>query len=228
MIRPSAHCARPVARAFVRVFKTDNTRARRYADALRSATPMVIATGPAGCGKTLGACEYALEALRTGEVHRVVVTRPLIPVDGEELGHLPGDLDQKMRPWAMPVWDQLSACAEPRELDALVREARITVEPLGMMRGRTFDHALVIGDEMQNASVNQMRMLLTRVGKSSRVVITGDESQRDLAESASGLSDLVRRLSPEDDMGVIVRFETEDARRSAFVRAVLQLYERDP
>lgn len=215
-------------------------RAAKYASALRSRVPMVVATGPAGCGKTMHACEYAIEALRDGEIERVVMTRPIVPVDGEQLGFLPGDLDGKLRPWMMPIWDQLYARHSPREVDAFVRDDRLVMEPLGMMRGRTFDHTLVIGDEMQNATVNQMRMLLTRIGTNSRVVITGDETQRDLEEGSCGLTDLIRRLDTramdratdratdrgdeDTSLGVRVHFEESDVRRSAFVEEVIRLY----
>lgn len=175
------------------------------------------------------ACEYAIEALREGEVERVVMTRPIVPVEGEHLGYLPGDLNGKLRPWMMPVWDQLFARHSAREVEAFVRDDRLLMEPLGMMRGRTFDHTLVIGDEMQNATINQMRMLLTRIGTNSRIVITGDETQRDLEEETCGLTDLVRRLEmrdgdADDPLGVCVRFQESDVRRSAFVEEIIRLY----
>lgn len=201
----------------------------KYREALLSRTPMVIATGPAGCGKTMQACEYAIEALRNEEVHRVVMTRPIVPVEGENLGYLPGDLDGKLRPWMMPIWDQMLNRACMGEMEAFVRHERLVMEPLGMMRGRTFDHTLVIGDEMQNSTVNQMRMLLTRIGKNSRVVITGDDTQRDLDDAMCGLTDLVRRMNKgEGDitkLGVHVQFDSDDVRRSSFVKEIVKLYE---
>lgn len=206
-----------------------NTRARRYYDALRSTTPLVVATGPAGCGKTMHACQYAIESLRNRDTDALVVTRPLVPVEGETIGYLPGDLNDKMGPWTAPVWDQLADYASPNEIECYLREKRIVVAPLSMMRGRTFKNATVIGEEMQNATASQMKMLLTRAGVGTRVVLTGDLEQTDLPEDTNGLADLIERIG--DDLQFEwhhVEFQEEDVQRSAFVRQVLQLYKSSP
>ena len=124
----------------------------KYVLALRSSKPIVIGTGPAGSGKTLLACQMAIEHIARG---KVILTRPIVAAD-EELGYLPGDMDQKMEPWTRPMFDIFEKYLTHNQMDRC-----ILVEPLGFMRGRTFENTLIIADEMQNATPNQMKMLLT-------------------------------------------------------------------
>jgi phosphate starvation-inducible PhoH-like protein len=154
----------------------------KYMLALRSNKPIVVGTGPAGSGKTMLACQVALEHVTRGK--RLVLTRPVVPV-GEDLGYLPGDLDAKMEPWARSMYDIL---------EKRLTYKQICIEPLGYMRGRTFENTVILADEMQNATSSQMRMLLTRVGEGTRLLITGDLEQSDLGEE-NGLRHLIQNLS---------------------------------
>jgi phosphate starvation-inducible PhoH-like protein len=189
---------------------------------------MIVATGPAGTGKTMHACRYAIESLREGSISKFVVTRPLVSVDNEQLGYLPGDMDSKMSPWMAPIWENLKDFSDTYELNRYMRNEQIEIAPMGMMRGRTLKGCLVLGDEMQNASINQTKMLLTRVGRDSRVILTGDLKQCDLEPSLSnGLEDFVRRVRnlSEQEFVSFVEFTESDVQRSDFVREVIRLYE---
>lgn len=201
--------------------------AKLYHDELRTNRPMIVATGPAGTGKTMHACRYAIESLREGRISKFVVTRPLISVDNEQLGYLPGDMDSKMSPWMAPIWENLKDFSDTYELNRYVRNEQIEIAPMGMMRGRTLKGCLLLGDEMQNASINQTKMLLTRVGRDSRVVLTGDLEQCDLESSLpNGLEDFVERVRglTVQEFVSFVEFTESDVQRSEFVREVLRLY----
>ena len=154
----------------------------KYMLALRSTRPIVVGTGPAGSGKTVLACQVALEHIAQGK--KLVLTRPVVPAD-EDIGYLPGDLDTKMTPWTKSMYDVL---------EGRLTRNQIRIEPLAFMRGRTFENTVILADEMQNATSNQMRMLLTRVGEGTRLLITGDLEQSDLGED-NGLRHLVHNLS---------------------------------
>ena len=173
---------------------------------------LVISTGPAGTGKTMGACAVGLEKLRSRDYDRLVVTRPTVPVANESLGHLPGSLGDKMWPWLA-------------HMSAYIDMDKIETLPLSHMRGHTFHNTWVLADEMQNSTVTQMKTLLTRVGESSKVVVTGDLGQSDLA-GPNGLEDLLRRVEAAGDLeNVKVRFTTEDIKRSDFVKYIYKLYD---
>ena len=173
---------------------------------------LVISTGPAGTGKTMGACAVGLEMMRSRDYERLIVTRPTVPVANETLGHLPGSLADKMWPW-------LAHMSEYIDMD------NIETLPLSHMRGHTFHNTWVLADEMQNSTVSQMKTLLTRVGEASKVVVTGDLGQSDLA-GPNGLDDLLRRVEAAGDLeNVHVRFTTDDIKRSDFVKYIYKLYE---
>jgi len=200
---------------------------KRYFELLsNSSVPLVVATGPAGCGKTLLACDSMIQALEAGLVDKLVITRPHVAVDGEELGFLPGSITKKMEPWTHPVFDLFGSYLSSTKLQGLLKEGVIEVVPLGFMRGRTFDRCWVLADEMQNSSPNQMLMLLTRLGKGSRMTLTGDLAQSDLAVGANGLSDFLRRSQfyPHDDIG-FVSLDGSDVQRSLLVSRLLELWD---
>lgn len=202
--------------------------AKLYHEELRTNRPMIVATGPAGTGKTMHACRYAIESLREGSISKFVVTRPLVSVNNEQLGYLPGDMDSKMSPWMAPIWENLKDFSDTYELNRYIRNEQIEIAPMGMMRGRTLKGCLVLGDEMQNASVNQTKMLLTRLGRDSRVILTGDLKQCDLEPGLSnGLEDFIERVRnlSEQEFVSFVEFTESDVQRSEFVREVLRLYE---
>lgn len=159
----------------------------KYMLALRSSKPIVIGTGPAGSGKTMLACQIATEHISKHPRARVVLTRPIVAAD-EDMGYLPGDMDQKMEPWTRPMYDIFEQSMTHNQMDRC-----ISIEPLGYMRGRTFHHTLIIADEMQNSTPNQMKLLLTRIGEGTKIIVTGDLEQSDL-EGDNGLENLVYKM----------------------------------
>lgn len=195
----------------------------RYLKALRSnLKPLVVATGPAGSGKTLFACQTAAEGLAAGRFKKMILTRPIVSVD-EELGFLPGNIDEKMDPWTRPMFDILERYYSRSQIAHMVKSKTIEISPLAYMRGRTFENSFIIGDEMQNTTQNQMKMMLTRLGENSKMVITGDADQCDVPES--GLVDLIHRMSDREleYLDHIVLGE-EDIQRHPAVREILGMY----
>jgi phosphate starvation-inducible PhoH-like protein len=203
-----------------------------YVQALRHPNhTIVFGTGPAGCGKTMFACYAAVEALQRGEVHKVVLTRPVVSV-GEELGFLPGNIQRKMDPWLQPLFDMFLDHYTQRDLDRMIAQGQLEISPLGFMRGRTFKRCFVIADEMQNSSPSQMMMMLTRVGDDSKMVVTGDPVQSDLVTGPNGLTDFLTRYqcTPPDQHSHIawVRMTEDDVARSPVVKEVLNIYGSTP
>lgn len=187
---------------------------------------IVFATGPAGSGKTLLAMLAAIRALKSGEVTKIILTRPAVGVDDERHGFLPGDLNSKMEPWTRPLFDVLSEYYEKREITQMLDEQIIEIAPLAFMRGRNLKNAFIVADEMQNATVNQMKMVLTRVSEGSKLVITGDLNQRDRKfEQDNGLLDFLSRLSLNGSLAIShVNFAAKDIQRHPVVTEVLKLY----
>jgi phosphate starvation-inducible protein PhoH and related proteins len=198
----------------------------RYVEVLKKhAKPVVIAMGPAGSGKTLFACQEAVERLSRKHVDRIVLTRPLISAD-EELGYLPGSMEQKMDPWTRPMFDILHRYYSSSKVKQMVKNQIIEISPLAYMRGRTFDDCFVIADEMQNSTANQMKMLLTRVGEGTKLVVTGDIDQCDLKYGLGGLSDLVPRLEGKElEYLEHVVLEKQDVQRHPVVKEILDIYQ---
>jgi phosphate starvation-inducible PhoH-like protein len=185
---------------------------------------IVFATGPAGTGKTMIAVLAAIRALKQGECEKIVITRPAVSVD-EQHGFLPGSLVDKMAPWTRPIFDVFEDYYSPKEIAGMIEEGIIEVAPLAYMRGRTFKNAWIIADEMQNATPSQMKMLLTRIGDSSRVVVTGDLAQHDRGYEKNGLQDFIRRVSRVDSDRIgSVKFEKRDVERHPAVKEVLEIY----
>jgi len=192
----------------------------KYALALKSNKPIVIGTGPAGSGKTMLACQIALEHVAKYQRPKIVLTRPIVAAD-EDMGYLPGDMDQKMEPWTKPMFDIFEQYFSYNQIDRFVK-----IEPLGYMRGRTFNNTLIIADEMQNATPNQMKMLLTRVGEGTKLIVTGDLEQSDLG-SENGLEDLIYRMQCQDlEYITHVEMEDEDIVRHPAVKEVLSILKR--
>ena len=159
----------------------------RYVLALRGHKPVVVATGPAGTGKTMLACQVAMDHLYDTKRTRIILTRPIVAAD-EDMGYLPGTMERKMEPWTRPMFDIFEDYMSKVQI-----ERNVTIEPLGYMRGRTFTNSFIIADEMQNATRNQMQMLLTRLGANTKLVITGDLDQSDLGPE-NGLQELVYKM----------------------------------
>lgn len=200
-----------------------NLAQKRYIDILTSRVPIVIGTGPAGTGKTMLACNAASKALVTGKVQRLVLTRPAVSVD-EQHGFLPGNLDKKMEPWTRPLFDSLYRFMTPKKVKEMMYDQKIEICPLAYMRGRTFDNAWIIGDEMQNSTPGQMKMLLTRIGEDSKMVVIGDMDQHERGFESNGLKDLVERLDEDIEDIVQVHFKQSDVVRNHVIKKILRIY----
>tara|TARA_R100000353_G_scaffold169984_2_gene133393 strand:- start:18 stop:707 length:690 start_codon:yes stop_codon:yes gene_type:complete len=186
---------------------------------------IVIAVGPAGTGKTLLACDRGMLALHKGLYEKIIVTRPTVSVD-EQLGYLPGDMNEKMEPWTRPIYDVFLSHLKDGELISQIKNRNIEVCPLAYMRGRTFKNSWIIADEMQNATKEQMKMLLTRIGEGSKIVVTGDLKQHDRGYNTNGLKDFIERLKMTDVEHIaLAELNNEDILRHPAVAKVLELYE---
>lgn len=184
---------------------------------------IVFGIGPAGTGKTLLAVQVAVKKFKEGQVDKIIVTRPAVSVD-EDIGFLPGTLEQKMAPWTRPIFDVLREYFHSREIEGMIEEGIIEIAPLAYMRGRTFKQSYIIADEMQNATPNQMKMLLTRLGEGSKMCVTGDLAQADRLQD-NGLIDFIRQLESKKTSRLdIVRFDAKDIERHEAVKEVLKVY----
>ncbi len=203
-----------------------NTAQETYVEALLEKR-MVFAVGPAGTGKTLLAVLRAIQALRSQEVTRIILTRPAVSVD-EKHGFLPGTLNEKMEPWTRPIFDVFEEYYGLTETARMLEEGVIEIAPLGFMRGRTFKNAYVIVDEAQNCTVDQMKMVLTRLGERSSIVVTGDLRQHDRGYEKNGLLDFLDRLSKNPSQSLeVCKFSREHVERDPLVAEVLKIYGED-
>jgi phosphate starvation-inducible protein PhoH and related proteins len=180
---------------------------------------LTVALGPAGTGKTYLAVAAAVDALDLGEVGRIVLTRPAVEA-GERLGYLPGDMGDKLAPYLRPLNDALSERVGGRRVKQLIAEGAIEIAPIAFMRGRTLNNAFIVIDEAQNCTYGQIKMLLTRLGWHSTMVLTGDPDQSDLLDGLSGLTDIARRLEAVPGVAV-VRLAEADIVRHPLVAGML-------
>jgi phosphate starvation-inducible PhoH-like protein len=186
---------------------------------------IVFATGPAGTGKTMMAVQMGIRKLEENLVDRIVITRPAVSVD-EQHGFLPGDLKQKMEPWTRPIFDFLEEYYNPKQVLKMVEDKTIEISPLAYMRGRTFKRAWIIADEMQNATQEQTKMLLTRIGEGSKIVVTGDLAQHDRGFTNNGLADFLNKYNTASVNSIAhVQFEKRDVERHPVVADVLNIYD---
>ena len=185
---------------------------------------IVFAVGPAGTGKTLLAVQNGIRQFQEGKVDKIIVTRPAVSVD-EDLGFLPGTLNEKMAPWTRPIFDVLGDYYQQKDIENMLYENVIEISPLAYMRGRTFKNAYVIADEMQNATINQMKMLLTRLGEGSKMVVTGDLAQADRLKD-NGLINFIELLDKHKKLERIdvVHFDNKDIERHEAVKEILEIY----
>ena len=192
---------------------------------------IVICNGDAGTGKTMIACHEGIKLLRENKIEKLVITRPTSTVDGEELGFLPGKLEEKMHPFILPIYDYLLDYYTKDGITSLINTGKLEIAPLCFMRGRTFKNSFIIGDEMQNTSENQMKTLLTRFGTNSKMVITGDLKQSDLGID-NGLAHLIYALKykyPEsyvmfnDGFG-LVTLDASCVQRHPMIKKIIDLY----
>ena len=188
---------------------------------------LILAIGPAGTGKTYLAVALAVEALKQKLIRKIVLARPAVEA-GESLGFLPGDLQAKIHPYLRPLIDALNEMVDHDQIKRLMEQDIIEVVPLAYMRGRTLNEAFIILDEAQNTTISQMKMFLTRMGKDSKVVVSGDVTQVDLPNHKnSGLTDAIRRLKRIDGVGV-VELSKEDIVRHRLVQEIVRAYEEEP
>lgn len=205
-----------------------NVSQENYLELLKNPKKCIVfAIGPAGTGKTMLAVQMAIKLLKEGVITKVVVTRPAVSVD-EDHGFLPGTLNQKMEPWVKPIFDVFEEYYHPKEITAMLEDGIIEIAPLAMMRGRTFKNSFIIADECQNTTASQMKMLLTRLGENSRMVVTGDLNQADRPRE-NGLSDFCKLYREGGDykMLAMAEFEAKDVERHPVVKEVLKIYKEE-
>lgn len=185
---------------------------------------IVFAVGPAGTGKTMISTLAGIKGLKSGDIDKFVVTRPAVSVD-EQHGFLPGTLQEKMAPWTRPIFDIFEEYYNSDQIEYMLKENKVEIAPLAYMRGRTFKNSFIIADEMQNATDNQMKMLLTRIGDGSKLVVTGDLAQHDRGYESNGLKMFIERLLEYGSQRIkLVEFDSRDIERHPVVEEVLRLY----
>lgn len=184
--------------------------------------------GPAGSGKTWLAIAYGLSQLIKGHYERLVFTRPCVEANGEKLGYLPGNPDEKIAPYMIPIFDILSRRTTMKEVNKMINDGKITTLPLAFHRGVTFTDAYVVGDEFQNTIPEQMRMFLTRIGENSKYVITGDITQSDINGNGhkDGLTDAIDRFRDEEGFGII-ELTSESIVRHPIIKVIEEGYARN-
>jgi phosphate starvation-inducible PhoH-like protein len=202
-----------------------NDRQRDYNRMLYSMSKqMIFAIGPAGTGKTMLACMSAIHGYNDKTYKKIIMTRPVVSVE-EDIGYLPGTLEEKMDPWIRPIMDIFGEHFSQTDIQYMIKEKILEICPLAYMRGRTFKDSFIIADEMQNSTPNQMKMLLTRIGEDSKMVITGDLNQHDRKYDENGLKDIYERVKnkPSKRIDTVV-FEYGDIERSPIIKDILDLY----
>jgi phosphate starvation-inducible PhoH-like protein len=194
---------------------------------------IVIVNGPAGTGKTLMACNQAIQYLQQSKIEKIILTRPLITVENEEMGFLPGNMILKMDPWTRPIMDIFEKFYSTRTIQEMINNKIIDICPLGFMRGRTFKDCFILADEMQNSSPNQMLMLTTRLGENCKLVIMGDTEQTDAKNTANGFTDIIKKYKDytyynfnTTNLGIdYYEMDKSDIVRSKVVTDVLNIYQ---
>ena len=205
-------------RSYTKNIKPCSDNQRRLIEAIEHSN-LIVAAGPAGTGKTYLAIAKAVEALEQKKVARIILSRPAVEA-GESLGFLPGTLEDKLAPYLRPLYDALTERMGGKRLKALMAENIIEIAPVAYMRGRTLNNAFIVIDEAQNCTYGQLKMMLTRLGWQSTMIITGDPDQTDLLPGISGLGQIAERLSVLQDVSVI-RLEERDIVRHPLVAAML-------
>lgn len=197
----------------------------RYIDVLlEDRTPIIFAVGPAGSGKTEIATRYAIKGFQDGRFKKIVITRPAVSVD-EQHGFLPGDIFQKMQPWMMPILDVFKKYYSVRTLQYMITNEQVEIAPLAYMRGRNLADCAIIADEMQNSTISQTKMVLTRIADNSRIIVTGDLQQHDRGYDVNGIADFIERLKRFGSRGIaLIEFGASDVVRHPIIEDILRLY----
>ncbi len=185
---------------------------------------IVFATGPAGCGKSYLATLYAIKLLKEQKIDKIVITRPTVSCDNQDIGHLPGDIMEKMAPWILPIIDIFEEFYSKPQVKRMLLDGVIDVSPITYIRGRTFKNSYIILDEAQGTTNMTLKSILTRIGENSKIVVTGDINQSDRG-TENGLSDFIRRISLYNPEGIsIVKFDNKDIERHPIISTVLKMY----
>jgi phosphate starvation-inducible PhoH-like protein len=186
---------------------------------------LVFASGPAGTGKSYLATKWAIQQFKSGAIDKIVITRPNVAVDDNDLGFLPGDILEKLSPWIKPITDIMLETFSKSELEYFLKEEKVEICPICYIRGRTFKNSIVIVDEAQGTTQNSMLAVLTRIGEGSKILITGDTDQKD--KRADGLGDFIERYKKNNIAGVaLIEFEKKDVQRHPIISEILKLYEK--
>lgn len=217
---PNPHTQTPRDQSYIKTIKPKSTGQIALLEAIDEKN-LVLALGPAGTGKTYLAIAKAVEALEAGKVGRIVLSRPAVEA-GENIGFLPGDMQDKLAPYLRPLYDALTDRLSMQRVKALITEGLIEIAPVGFMRGRTLNNAFVVIDEAQNCTYMQLKMLLTRLGWNSTMVVTGDPNQSDLLPGISGLADVAKKFEVLDNISV-VRLSDGDIVRHPLVAEMLSV-----
>ena len=209
--------------------KPRNESQRKFVESLKKKDyKIIIASGPAGTGKTLFGIEEGVRNYINGNFEKLIFTRPVVTVD-EDIGYLPGTLEEKLGPYIRPIFDILYNFISPKEVENLISEKVIEIAPLGFLRGRSFKNSWIVADEMQNSTISQMKMLLTRIGENSKIVITGDLEQNDRNNQVNGLEDFLNKLKGRRSDSITsissIEFNKNDIEREEVVKEVLEIYE---
>jgi len=207
-------------KSFIKSVKPRTNGQRVLMEAIAS-HHLTLAIGPAGTGKTYLAISAAVEALEKGSIDKIILSRPAMEA-GESLGYLPGDMHEKMAPYLRPLYDALGDRLGGKKVRQYMDEGTIEIAPVGFMRGRTLNNAFIVIDEAQNCTYGQLKMLLSRLGWHSTMVVTGDPDQSDLLQGMSGLSDIAQKLETRPNIAV-VRLEQTDIVRHPLVAEMLEV-----
>lgn len=190
---------------------------------------LLFSIGPAGTGKTLLACQYAIKSLQNKEINKIIITRPTVAIE-EDMGFLPGDINAKMHPFTIPIFDIFEEFYSKKDINEMLKDNIIEIAPLGFMQGRSLKNSIIVADEMQNSTPSQMFMLLTRLGINSKMILTGDLMQTN--NKNNGLNDILNKLSNyylssnemNNDGIDVISLTNEDIQRSSIVKTVTEIY----
>jgi phosphate starvation-inducible PhoH-like protein len=225
MVKKILRCASMLER-----YSLNNIQLKYKSSLLNKNIPIILCTGPAGTGKTMISCNIAIQQLKEKTINKIIITRPTITVE-ENIGFLPGTLEDKLYPFMIPIYDYFLEYYTKDQINLLIANGRLEIAPLAFMRGRTFENSFIIADEMQNSSKNQFKMLLTRIGLNSKLVITGDLDQNDLGIN-NGLNEFIKLLDlkyptieQKKDLGIDhIIFNKNDIKRHEIIEKILDIY----